>query len=259
MKIRNLLFIAIIFAISLMGCCFLPSVQLAEEGEIIVESGFSQVEVRNIAGSIALQEWSNNYTLVKYRKEALSQAALQNVYPSVGVSNGELSVIRKDHNDFINNSSISFDVYLPSDSYHAKISSTSGSVDVKQMEAGDSFDVHTVSGSVDIDGSDSLEITTTSGSVEFVCEVTEEVRVDTTSGSVTGVLQSVDGNADVAVESVSGSVTLTCPAGMGGTFRLRSVSGRVESDYPASTSSGTAGYIALEVTTVSGAIQIAHD
>jgi len=258
MKLRPVLFLAVIIIFPIFGCTLLPAFWLVEDGDITVTESYSQVEVENIAGSIILREWDRNYTLVKYRKEANTQYALDNLYPSVSVDGGKLTVLRQSYTKTLDSGSISFDVFVPAGNYHSGLTSTSGSVTVRGMESGDTFDVRTVSGSVDILGSDSLEIHTTSGAVDFMCEDTDSIEIATASGSVTGIARSLANSAGVNVESISGSVDLTFPWDVAGTFTLRSVSGSIDTAYPQATHAGS-GFLSLRVTTVSGAIQIKHD
>lgn len=102
----------------------------------------------------------------------------------------------------------------------ADLRSESGKVSISRCEAG--CRVLTASGSVAVGSAGSVEVATGSGKVD-IADAAGKARVRTASGRVD---LSATGEGDIAVETMSGGVTVRLPAGLRPTANLYGASGR---------------------------------
>lgn len=143
-----------------------------------------------------------------------------------------------------------------------------GSVDISiRIPKGLEVDAHSVSGDVSVAGAEGdVEVRSVSGNVRLETPVAFSVRATSVSGDVDVVVSALTGTGDLEFTSVSGDVTITLPKGLNADVSMRSVSGRMESDFPLTLNGRMSrnriearigeGGRDLEIRTVSGDVRI---
>lgn len=120
---------------------------------------------------------------------------------------------------------------------------TTGSGGVRLQDArSDELQVRTGSGSVRVDGAEgrAVVLRTGSGSLEVDGVSGDRLHLSTGSGAVSGRI--TRSPAELSVVTGSGGVTLTLPRGLGAEAEVRTGSGRIDVDFPATGVTTRRGY-----------------
>jgi hypothetical protein len=237
-----------------------------EERDELVPAGATEIELRNVAGSIDITGSAGVSTIgVHSVKTAPFKAALDNVRVDIQKEGDRLVVTEKHEPGFLTRTgSVSFRVVVPRGMKVIGAHSVSGGITVQGVEPGIDQTLSTISGGISTERARNLDASSTSGSIRFTSSG-PALTVRSISGSINGVIESLGTGGAAHLDTVSGSVTLDAFAGLDATVTLHSLSGRVSCGFPLTVSeqkgnrlSGTIGTGAanVDVGTVSGSISI---
>jgi hypothetical protein len=236
-----------------------------EEKDEQVTGDFTELEVRNIAGSIDISGTSSAGVAVHSVKTAPFQAGAENVRVDIRKEGGRLVVEEKHEPGFINHTgTISFRVAIPRGVKLIEAHSVSGSVTVRDVPPGIDQTLISISGSVSTSRARNLEASSMSGGIQFTF-AGATLNARSISGSISGDIESLDKGGSVRLNTVSGSVLLNAFPALDTTLSLHSVSGRVSCDFPVTISQQKnnrlegkigAGATTLDAGTFSGSISI---
>jgi DUF4097 and DUF4098 domain-containing protein YvlB len=239
-----------------------------EEHDDQVPGTFTEVEVRNVAGSVEIVGGSPSGVAVHSVKTAPFQAAADSVRVDIRTEGARLVVEEKHDSGFTTRSgSISFRVALPRGVKRLEAHSVSGSITVHDIDLGIDQTLSSVSGSVSTSAAHNLDASSTSGHVQFVFSGAS-LKARSISGSVEGEITSLDKNGSANLSSVSGSVSVRAFAGLDATLSLRTLSGSVSCDFPVTISEQRrnrlqgrigAGSASIEARSTSGSITISKE
>jgi DUF4097 and DUF4098 domain-containing protein YvlB len=131
-----------------------------------------------------------------------------------------------------NLSTLNLDVYIPQGyEKDLHVSTTSGAIVLEEISLGN-MKANSVSGKIDIESilSKKISIDNTSGRVTLV-DSKGDLNINTISGKVSAELLSLED--ELMVNSVSGAVEVFIPQDSGFSFKLSSISGKLENDFQA--------------------------
>ncbi len=203
----------------------------SREEDKTVEGSFTEVEVRNVAGSIEVIGVEDGPVRIHSVKHAATRAGLEGLRIEVRELGGRLVVEEKRDQPASGwQRSISFTVTVPRSVKIVRAHSVSGSVRVRGAGTTDQW-LQTVSGSIATDGSADLHVSSTSGSVDFAF-AGKILDGRTVSGSLEGTVDAVGAGGSIDLRSVSGSVRVRAFDGLDASVDLHSVSGSVSCDFP---------------------------
>lgn len=238
-----------------------------EENDQQVEGAFTEVEIRNVAGSIEVIGAANGPVKVHSVKTAPSRASLDALRVDIQKQGGRLVIEEKrDAPPAGWRGSIDFTVTVPRSVTVVRARSVSGSVTVRDAGTGVDQWLNTVSGSISTNGSRDLRVGTTSGSIDFV-SAGKTLEARSVSGSIEGTIDAIEKGGSVSMRTVSGSVRVDAFADLDASLDLHSVSGTVSCDFPVSIVDQRRsrlqgrigqGSIPVEIRTTSGRISISR-
>jgi len=240
-----------------------------EEKDETVPTGVTEIEVRNIAGSIDVSgSASATDVAVHSVKTGPTTAALANVHVDIQ-KRGSRLVLEEKHDEglFPRSGTVSFQIVIPNGVKVVEAHSISGSITVRDVQPGIDETLSTISGSVSTSAARNLDASTTSGGIQFAM-TGSTLNARSVSGSITGTMAGLGNGASARLSTISGSVSLGSSGQMDANVSLHSVSGRVSCDFPITiqqekrnrlegkigNGSGT-----LDVGTVSGGISVTKD
>jgi hypothetical protein len=247
------------------GESFSFGANVREEKDELVEGAFTELEVRNVAGSIEVSSASASGFAVHYVKTGPSQAALDGVRMDVQ-KRGNRLVLEEKHEPGImaRRGTISFSIAIPASVKVIEARSVSGSITVRDIPAGIDQTLSTISGSIRTSKARNLDASSTSGQISFAF-AGQRLDARSVSGSIDGNIEALDTGGTARMNTVSGSVSLRAWSGLDATVSLRSLSGRVSCDFPITVSeqknnrlSGKigSGAASVDAGTTSGSITI---
>jgi hypothetical protein len=243
---------------------FGPAVR--EEKDEVVPGGATEIEVRNIAGSIEINGNPGASAIAVHSvKTAPFQGALERVRVDIQKEGNRLIVAEKHDGGFMRNmGTVSFRIVVPKGLKVIDAHSVSGGITVQGVEPGIDQDLSTISGGITTGRARNLDASSTSGSIAFTSGGST-LNVRSISGSIDGVIESLPSGGTAHLSTVSGSVTLNAFAGLDATVSLHTLSGNVSCGFPVTISeqkknrlNGTIGNGSanIDVGTVSGSIDI---
>ena len=238
---------------------------VTEEKDEQVPAGATELELRNVAGSIEIRGNAGGELAVHSVRTAPFKAALENLRVDIRREGNRVIVAEKHDPGFMSRTgTVSFSVAVPKGMKLIAAHSVSGGITVQGVEPGIDQVLSTISGGISTDRAHDLDASSTSGSIRFT-SAGSSLSVRTVSGSIRGVIESLPNGGTAHLGTVSGSVSLNAWPGLDAAVSLHSLSGRVSCDFPISATeqknnrlSGTIGKGAasLDVGTVSGSISI---
>lgn len=238
-----------------------------EEGDQQIEGAFTEVEIRNVAGSIEVIGAASGPVKVHSVKTAPSRASMDALRVDIQKQGDRLVIEEKrDAPPAGWGGTIEFSVTVPKSVTIVRAHSVSGSLTVRDVGPGVDQWLNTVSGSITTDGARDLHAGTTSGSIDFV-SAGKSLEARSISGSITGAIDSLEKGGSVSMRTVSGSVSVSAFDGLDASVDLRSVSGTVSCDFPVSVTTQKRtqlqgrigqGSIPVEIRTTSGGISISR-
>jgi hypothetical protein len=236
------------------------------EKDEVVPAGATEIEVRNVAGSIDIRgDTGASAVAVHSVKTAAFRRGLEGVRVEIRKEGSRLFVEEKHDGGFMRNAgSVSFQIVVPRGMKLINAHSVSGGITVRGIEAGIDQRLSTISGGVSTDRAGNLDASSTSGSIHFTSRGSS-LNVRTVSGSIDGTIEALGPGGSAHFSAVSGSISVGAFAALDAAVSLHSLSGRVSCDFPLAVSeqknnrlSGTIGKGAssLDAGTVSGSISI---
>jgi hypothetical protein len=239
-----------------------------EENDQQVPGTFSEVEVRNIAGTIEVVGGSASGVSVHSVKTAPFKSAAAGVHVDIHPEGGRLVVEEKHDPGFMMRAgSVSFRIAIPRGVKRVEARTVSGSVTVRDIEPGVDQVLSSVSGSVSTTAAHNLDASTTSGNVQFVFSGAN-LSARSISGSVDGDIRSLDKGGAAHLSTISGSISVNAFAGLDATLSLRTLSGSVSCAFPVTITEqkrnklegkiGT-GSASIEASSTSGSVTISKD
>jgi hypothetical protein len=243
---------------------FGPAVR--EEKDEQVPAGATEIELRNVAGSIEISASPGASAIAVHSvKTAPFGAALENVRVDIQKEGNRIIVAEKHDPGFMMRSgTVSFTVVVPRGMTAIDAHSVSGGIAVRGVEPGIDMALSTISGGITTERARNLDASSTSGSIHFSSDGSR-LDVRSVSGSIDGVIKSLGSGGSAHLGTVSGSVTLNAAAALDAKVSLHSLSGLVSCDFPVAVSDrkknhldGTIGKGSanLDVGTVSGSISV---
>jgi hypothetical protein len=236
-----------------------------EESDQQVEGSFTEVEIRNVAGSIEVIGGGAGPVQVHSVKTAPTREALDGLRVDVEKLGSRLVITEKrDAPPAGWRGSIDFSVTVPKTVTVVRAHSVSGGVTVRRVDTTVDQWLDTISGSISSEGSRDLRASSTSGSIAFAF-AGQVLDVHTVSGSIRGSVDSIAKGGSVSLRSVSGPVIVDAFAGLDASVNLRSVSGPVSCAFPLTVSEQRhnrlqgkigQGSVPVEIRTTSGPISI---
>ncbi len=237
-----------------------------EKDEQVPAGAATEIEVRNIAGSIDIRgEPGASAVAVHSVKTAAFKRGLDGVRVEIRKEGNRLFVEEKHDGGFMRNAgTVSFQIVVPKGMKVIDAHSVSGGITVRGIDAGIDQDLSTISGGVSTDRAGNLDASSTSGSIHFTSRGSS-LNVRTVSGSIDGAIEALGPSGSAHLSTVSGSISLNAFAGLDAAVSLHSLSGRVSCDFPVAITeqknnrlSGTVGKgsASLDAGTVSGSITI---
>jgi DUF4097 and DUF4098 domain-containing protein YvlB len=245
---------------------FGPAVR--EEKDEQVPAGATEIEVRNVAGSIEISGNPGAAAIAVHSvKTAPFRGALDRVHVDIQKEGNRLIVAEKHDPGFLTRTgTVSFRVVVPRGLKVIEAHSVSGGITVQGVEQGIDQDLSTISGGITTERARNLDASSTSGSIHFTSGGST-LNVRSVSGSIDGVIESLGSGGSAHMSTVSGSVTLSAFAALDATVSLHTLSGNVSCGFPLTVSdqkknrlSGTIGKGSanVDVGTISGSISIAR-
>jgi hypothetical protein len=242
--------------------------KFSEEKDEQVPAGATELELRNVAGSIEiLGNAASGAVAVHSVKTAPFRAALENVRVDIRMEGNRLIVAEKHDPGFMSRTgTVSFRAVVPKGMKVIAAHSVSGGITVQGVEPGIDQILSTISGRITSERAHDLDASSTSGSIRFTSSGSA-LNVRSVSGAINGIIESLGAGGSAHLGTVSGTVSLKVSPGLDATISLHSLSGRVSCDFPVTASeqknnrlSGTVGKGAasLDVGTVSGSIRISR-
>jgi hypothetical protein len=237
-----------------------------EERDEEVPGEFTEVEVRNVAGTIEFSGREGGGVGVHSVKTAPTPAALQAIRVQIDPRGNRLVIEEVREQAFMSRGSISFSVSIPKSVKLIVAHSVSGSITVSGVQPGIDQVLGTVSGSISTSESGDLDAASTSGSIEFAF-AGRDLKAGTVSGSINGEIASIQTAGSVRLKSISGSVEVLAYPSLDASVALSSVSGSVSCGFPITISEqkrnslkGTigSGAVPVDISTVSGRISISR-
>jgi hypothetical protein len=236
------------------------------EKDEVVPAGATEIEVRNVAGSIDIrQDTAAAGVAVHSVKTAAFKRGLDGVRVEIHKEGSRLFVEEKRDGGFMRNAgSVSFQVVVPRGMKVIDAHSISGGITVSGADAGIDQNLSTISGAVSTDRAGNLDASSTSGSIHFTSRGSS-VNVRTVSGSIDGTIEALGPTGQAHFSAVSGSISVGAFAALDAAVSLHSLSGHVSCDFPLTVSeqknnrlTGTIGKGSsnLDAGTVSGSITI---
>jgi hypothetical protein len=246
------------------GLYFAPGWKSREITEA-VEGRFSNLEIKNVSGPIAIESWSEEFVQVHYVKKARTQELLEEFEIEI-LPRGDSLSVRPLYRTIPGSpfGSVFFDIKLPPSVRKVSASNVSGRIELANVGANIDQRLETVSGRIITELSGDLRAKTVSGSIDFAFDGSS-LEAASTSGSIRGHILSLDPGGSVAIETISGSVDLQAFPALDASLKLHSVSGSISCDFPVRISEqrrnrleGTVGggAVPFNVTTVSGRIRL---
>jgi DUF4097 and DUF4098 domain-containing protein YvlB len=239
-----------------------------EENDQQVPGTFSEVEVRNISGTIEVVGGSASGVAVHSVKTAPFKNAAAGVHVDIHPEGGRLVVEEKHDSGFMMRAgSVSFRVTVPRGMKRIEAHSVSGSVTVRDIEPGVDQVLSSVSGSVSTTAARNLDASTTSGNVQFVFSGAN-LNARSISGSVDGDIRSLDKGGTARLSTISGSISVNAFAGLDARLSLRTLSGSVSCAFPVTITEQKrnklegkigAGSANIEASSTSGSVTISKD
>jgi len=237
-----------------------------EEKDDQVPGTFTELEIRNIAGSIDIRgSDASSGVAIHSVKTAPFQGALDNVRVDIQQRGNRLVVEERHDRGFVfRTGTVSFQVAIPKGMKVVEAHSVSGSIAVHDVESGIDQTLSSVSGSIATSVARNLDASSTSGGIEFAF-AGDRLKAHSVSGSISGEIRSLDPSGRADLSTVSGSVTVNAFAGLDATVSLHSLSGRVSCDFPVLVAEQKnnrlrgkigAGSASLDAGTTSGSIAI---
>ena len=204
-----------------------------EEKDEQVPAGATEIELRNVAGSIEISGSPAASTIALHSvKTAHSRAALENVHVDIQKDGNRLIIAeRHDPGFMMRASSVAFTVVVPPGMKTIEAHSVSGGITVRGVEPGIDMALSTISGGIMTERARNLEASSTSGSIHFASSG-PRLDVRSVSGSIDGVIESLGSGGSAHLGTVSGSVTLNAFAALDATVALHSLSGNVSCAFP---------------------------
>jgi hypothetical protein len=237
--------------------------QKTEEDQT-VSGSFREVEIRGVAGSIAVVGGGEGGVQVHSVKSAFSPRAMEDLKVGIEKEGDRLVVSEKRERAFMRGGSIDFTVTVPKGVQTLTAHTVSGSVSVRGLGPGVAQRLETVSGSVTTDRSGDLHASTTSGRVEFHF-AGRDLEARSISGSVDGTIDAIERGGSVRISTISGSVSVAAFAALDARLNLHSLSGSVSCGFPVTAAtkknnalegSVGAGSVPVEISTTSGSISL---
>ncbi len=239
---------------------------MSEEKDEHVPAGATEIELRNVAGSIEISGSGSAAAIAVHSvKTAPFQAALDNVRVEIQKEGNRLIIAEKHDQGFLTQTgTVSFRVVVPKGMTVIDAHSVSGGITVRGVEPGIDQNLSTISGGIATERARSLDASSTSGSIHFTSRG-PALTVRSVSGSIDGVIESLGTGGTAHIGTVSGSVSLEVFAGLDARVSLHSLSGQVSCSFPVTVSEqknnrliGTIGRGSadLDVGTISGSISI---
>ena len=237
-----------------------------EEKDETVPAGATEIEVRNVAGSIDIREDSAVSGIRLHSvKTAPFRRAMDNLSVDIRKEGNRLIVEEKHGPGFLSRTgTVSFQVVVPRGMKLIEAHSVSGGISVQGIEAAVDQSLSTISGGITTERAGDLDASSTSGSIHFRAGGTA-VNVRTVSGSIDGDVDSLAPGGSAHFGSVSGSISVEAFSGLDAEVSLHSLSGHVSCDFPLVVSEQKnnrltgrigKGSATLEAGTVSGSISI---
>lgn len=237
-----------------------------EEKDDQVAGSFTELEIRNVAGSIEISGGSAaSGVAVHSVKTAPSQAALNNVHVDIQNRGSRLVVEEKHDSGFMTRSgTISFQITIPKGMKVIEAHSVSGNITVRDVEPGIDQTLSTISGSVTTSQSRNLDVSTTSGGIQFAF-AGSNLNARSVSGSIDGDIGALEKGGSARMSTISGSVSVNAFSGLDATVTLHTLSGRVSCGFPVTISEQRnnrlqgkigAGSASLDAGSTSGSITI---
>jgi hypothetical protein len=237
-----------------------------EEKDEIVPTGATEIEVRNVAGSIDVRgEPGVTAIAVHSVKTAPFRRAMDGVRVDIRKEGSRLIVEEKHESGFMNRTgTVEFRVVVPRGMKVIDAHSVSGSITVQGIDPGIDQSLSTISGGITTERAGDLDASSTSGSIHF-SSGGSALNVRTVSGSIDGDIRALAAGGSAHLGSVSGSISVNAFPALDAEVSLHSLSGRVSCDFPLSISeqknnrlSGKIGKgsASMDAGTVSGSISI---
>lgn len=149
---------------------------------------------------------------------------------SVGVETLNATVTIRDVSGAIEVETVNGDVIITGDFPAVEVESMTGSVEIRARSA--EMEVETLSGSVSLYGArGQVAVGTVSGPIAVQGNDFEEVRLETTSGTIT-FDGSFGGLGELDIESHDGAVEVILPRSIKAAFECETFGGQITSDYP---------------------------
>lgn len=236
------------------------------EKDEVVPAGATEIEVRNVAGSIDIREDTAAAGVAVHSvKTAAFKRGLDGVRVEIRKEGSRLFVEEKHEGGFMRNAgSVSFQVVVPRGMKVIDAHSVSGGITVRAIDPGIDQNLSTISGGVSTDRAGNLDASSTSGSIHFTSRGSS-LNVRTVSGSIDGTIEALGPSGQARFSAVSGSISVSAFAALDAQVSLHSLSGHVSCGFPLTVSeqknnrlTGTIGKgsSSLEAGTVSGSITI---
>jgi hypothetical protein len=237
-----------------------------EEKDEIVPTGATEIELRNVAGSIDIRgDSAASAIAVHSTKTAPFARAMTDVRVEIRKEGSRLIVEEKHGPGFLTRTgTVAFRVVVPRGMKQIDAHSVSGSITVQAVDAGVDQALSTVSGGISTSQAGDLDASSTSGSIHFTSRG-DRLSVRTVSGSIDGEVQGLGPGGSAHFGSVSGSISVNAFSALDAEVSLHSLSGRVSCDFPVAVSeqknnrlSGKIGKgsASVDAGTVSGSISI---
>lgn len=180
-----------------------------------------RLSVENINGSITVKTWDRSEILIETKKRAKTDEELEMIEMIYDLSSDRAHIevkLPKRRSSFW---------WFKTSSIRANVSLTITVPTTATLQ-----DIETVNGAVRIIGSQgSVHASTVNGSIKAI-DLSANTSLRTVNGAVRVSYTSLPADAELAVKTVNGSITISLPTDSGAFFSGTVVNGRINSDIP---------------------------
>jgi DUF4097 and DUF4098 domain-containing protein YvlB len=215
---RALAILAGVLLVSLPG--FANTDQVYNQSFKLSSGGHFQLD--NVNGSVQVEGWDKDEVEVRAVKTGNTDpSALDDVKIEVDTTPGAVAVHTRYPTSENGDVAVEYHIHVPNRTLLACVTTVNGSLSVRGVNAGG-------------------ELKSVNGNVE-VTESSGRFNAKTTNGDVHMELRQLADGAPMSVETVNGSVVLGLPSNASADLKVRNTNGDLYSDFPVSSTEGSAG------------------
>jgi hypothetical protein len=214
MRILKTIFITVVLVFVFISCFEDNSfARVVNEEKTLTFKGVDQFALANVTGKVEVMGWDKDHVEVSYRKKAANESLLERLRVIPRQEGREVD-IDTDYPRRCRRCSISFKVFVPRSMEKIEIKTVTGKVSFKGLDYIKNAKAKTVTGSI---------------GVELSCR---DCDLHSVTGSIRAEFEKIDQGGEISASLTTGAIKLYLPDDFSGRVSLKTVTGRVETDFP---------------------------